>query len=195
MATSGTTIENPVSGTTCRWHLTAADTGGALMRCEMRVRPGGGHDEEGLRVHPHSEERFEVLSGQMEVRIGSTTRVLGPGGRAVVPPNVAHAFKNAGDDELHFFIELTAPGRFEEFIELYYGMARDGRLKPDGSVALLTVVPLAKRYSNEIRAASPPWWVQRLMFAALTPAAAIAARLRRSRAEQPGPAASAPTST
>ena len=71
-------------------------------------------------MHPHSEERFEVLSGQMELVIGTTTRLLGPGGRAIVPAGVAHAFRNAGDDELHFFLELTAPGRFEDFVELYY---------------------------------------------------------------------------
>ena len=59
-----------------------------------------------------------------------------------------------------------------------YAMAREGKLKPDGSIPFLQVVPLAKRYSNELRAASPPWPVQRALFALLTPAASVAARVR-----------------
>jgi hypothetical protein len=59
MASAGETIESPVAGERFKWHQTAADTGGRLVRHEGWVRPGGGVRLE--HVHRHSEERFELL--------------------------------------------------------------------------------------------------------------------------------------
>jgi hypothetical protein len=53
MATAGETIENPVTGERFKWHQTAADTGGRLVRHEGWVRPGGGVRTE--HVHRHTD--------------------------------------------------------------------------------------------------------------------------------------------
>ena len=61
MIRSGDTLENPVTGERIVFRKTAADTGGALVLVECVVQPGGA--VAAAHVHPHQEERFEVLRG------------------------------------------------------------------------------------------------------------------------------------
>jgi mannose-6-phosphate isomerase-like protein (cupin superfamily) len=48
------------------------------------LRPEDGH------VHPHQEERFEVVKGRARFLIGDREVVLAPGEIGVVPPNTVH---------------------------------------------------------------------------------------------------------
>jgi mannose-6-phosphate isomerase-like protein (cupin superfamily) len=86
MARKGQIMENPVTGERFRWHLTEADTGGRLVRAEAWVNPGGGVRTE--HFHPHSGERFEVLSGRMTLERGGEPHVLLGGDRTAVAPGV-----------------------------------------------------------------------------------------------------------
>lgn len=50
----------------------------------------------GSSIHEHShpnEEVWNVIEGQLEVRIGNESRVAGPGCVAVVPPNTLHSVR------------------------------------------------------------------------------------------------------
>ena len=57
----------------------------------------------------------------------------------------------------------------EEFFESIWGLARDGKTNEKGVPNLLQVAVIASEYADEIRLASPPWPVQRVLFAALAP--------------------------
>lgn len=46
-------------------------------------------------VHPRQEERFEVLSGKLGLRVGGVERVLGEGEAITAPAGFAHAAWNA----------------------------------------------------------------------------------------------------
>ena len=123
MATAGETIENPVTGERFKWHQTAADTGGRLVRHEGWVRPGGGVRTE--HVHRHSEERFELLAGRMALEIDGHRSTLAAGDSATAPAGVPHRWWNDGDDELHFVVEVDPPLRFELVIETMFRLARE----------------------------------------------------------------------
>ena len=48
----------------------------------------------GAEIHPHhhpQEEVWQVLEGELEIRIGAETRTAGPGMAAIVPADTEHA--------------------------------------------------------------------------------------------------------
>jgi quercetin dioxygenase-like cupin family protein len=56
--------------------------------------------EAGSSIHEHSHEQEEVwhvLEGRLEITIGKTTRIAGPGMVAMVPPNTDHFVKALSD--------------------------------------------------------------------------------------------------
>lgn len=57
--------------------------------------------EPGMQPNPHShpqEQIIYVMAGRLRLTVGGETRVLGPGGLCVVPPNVAHHSVVEGDE-------------------------------------------------------------------------------------------------
>ena len=62
----------------------------------------------GEMPHPaHHHEHVEILlmrEGSIEVSIGSTVTVLGPGSVVYVAPNEEHGWKNVGTTPAHYFV-------------------------------------------------------------------------------------------
>lgn len=123
MARAGEVIESP--DTRLVFLKTAADTEVKLLRFEQFVEPI--HAPVPDHIHPHQEERFEVLSGRMCVRAARSEKILGPGEEVVVPPGTPHTFWNAGEEELHHVVELRPALRHETFFETVFGLQREGR--------------------------------------------------------------------
>jgi mannose-6-phosphate isomerase-like protein (cupin superfamily) len=185
MGTKGQIIDNPVTGERFRWHLTEADTGGRLARAEMWVRPGGGVSVE--HFHPHSEERFEVVGGRMSLERGGETHVLLGGDCDKVAPGVPHRWCNAGEEELHLFIEVTDPHGFEDMIEDAFEAARSGDVAASGRMKLLRGAVFAQAHAASFVATSPPPALQRVV----VPPLALLGRLLSSRRAAPVQAPSA----
>jgi mannose-6-phosphate isomerase-like protein (cupin superfamily) len=102
MAHPGQIVEDPQSGGRVKWHLTAADTGGRLLRAEWWTPAGGGMREPLCRV---VEERIEILAGRLTAELDGRLVELGPGEHLAVPAGVRLRWWNAGDAELHFITE------------------------------------------------------------------------------------------
>jgi mannose-6-phosphate isomerase-like protein (cupin superfamily) len=167
MASTGQTLSNPVTGERVKWHLTSADTSGRLVRAEWWARPGGGVAFE--HVHREAEERFEVLSGRMAAELDGRVIELGAGERIALPAGIPHRWWNAGGDDLHFVLEIEPPGHFEETIETLFGLAREGRVKKDGSPGLLQLAVMARDFGFEAYPTSPPLPILRAAAALLAP--------------------------
>lgn len=167
MATPGHTTENPRTGERVKWHLTSAETEGRLVRAEWWTRPGGGVTFE--HVHRDAEERFEVLSGRMSAELGGRRVDLVARERIVLPPRVPHRWWNSGGEDLHFIVEVDPPGHFEETIETLFGLAREGRVRADGSPGLLQLAVMAREFGLEAYPTSPPLPVLRAATALLAP--------------------------
>lgn len=168
---SGDVTVNPVSGETVRWHLTSADTGGALVRAEFRVGEGGGMRNE--HIHTVSEERFEVLAGRMVACVDGRERIVEAGERVALAPGVPHCWWNAGEGDLHFMLEVDPPGRFEETVVTLAALARAGHVGADGMPGLLTLAALARPWLDDAYLTTPPRFVQRAVFAVLDPIARL----------------------
>ena len=103
--------------------------GGAAMRIEMWVDPGGGVPP---HVHPSMEETFEVLSGELSLLSGRKWSVAKPGETVVVPAGKRHAYRNAGTVETHAICTARPPQSLEEFLTEAAEMAREGKLTRSG---------------------------------------------------------------
>ena len=123
MARAGETINNTVTGERFTWRRVAADTDGRLVMGEMVLPPGGFVAAE--HVHPNQEERYEILAGELRVRLDGREQTVGPGDRVVVPAGRPHIWWNAGREDVRFRCEVTPALHFETFIETFFGRLRE----------------------------------------------------------------------
>lgn len=104
-ARSGATVSAMDTAQT-KWHLTAEDTGGRLVRGEVWLPAGTPLHP----LHEHGSERVELLSGSMELVLGGVGQVLRRGDVAHIPAGTWHCWGNAGAEVLHFMFELELSG-------------------------------------------------------------------------------------
>lgn len=166
-------IRNPRTGQRMRFVLTAAETGGELLRIETVNPPSGVFEP--LHVHPHQESRAEVVSGTLRFVVDGHERRLGPGEAITIEADTPHHFANDGSEETVAIQEFRPAMRTAEFFETYFGMAERGELDEHGKPSLLRSAVLGPAFSDEIRLVSPPWPLQRAAYALLAPIA----RMRR----------------
>ena len=85
MARAGDELVNPVTGLRTVFRKTARQTSGELLQVDWIREPGWttGPDH-------GQEERFEVLSGRLCLRVGGVERVLGEGEAITAPAGSAH---------------------------------------------------------------------------------------------------------
>jgi quercetin dioxygenase-like cupin family protein len=182
MAVAGTQLVDPGTGLRTVFRETARDTDGELLQVdwigESRWTTGPDH------VHPHQEERFEVLSGSLGLRVNGVEGVHDPGDVIVAEAGAPHAAWNAGDGEVHLLVDFRPALRTEVAFEALAGLAQDGKTTKSGAPRNPLMGALVLRtFDPEIYFVKPPHAVQR---AILGPLAALARALGY-RAEYPYP--------
>ena len=180
MARAGDELVNPVTGLRTVFRKTARETSGELLQVDWIGSPGWttGPDH----VHPLQEERFEVVSGKLGLRVEGVERVHSAGEVIVAPAGSAHAAWNAGDDTVNVLVDFRPALRTEKAFETLAGLARDGKTNKAGAPSDPLLLALVLReYEDEIYFVRPPLAVQRVILGAL----ARVARLLGYRAEYP----------
>ena len=71
------------------WKVTSAESGGAFMLFEDAMDEGKATP---LHLHPESDETMYVLEGEILMHLDGNDHRVGPGGLAVAPRGVPHAF-------------------------------------------------------------------------------------------------------
>ena len=175
MATTGQTLVNPASGERITFRTTAAESDGELVAIELELPPGG-RVPGPPHLHPLQEERFEVVRGRMRFRVRRERVVAGAGEVVVVPPRVPHDFANAGDETALVRVEVRPALKMEQLFETAVGLAEEGRTMLGGIPKPLELALFTREFEQEVQAAFPPRWLQRL---ALAPLAWIARRRGR----------------
>ena len=92
------------------WKATAEETGGAFILFEDRMPRG---KTTPLHVHPHEDETFIVLEGEILVHVDGSEHRVGPGGIAVAPRGTKHAFLVTSEEAR--ILALQTPGSGEAF--------------------------------------------------------------------------------
>jgi quercetin dioxygenase-like cupin family protein len=157
---AGDVIENPVTGERLVFRKTSQETNGEAVVLEAFVQPNG--FVAAAHVHPHQEERFQVLRGSVAFRLGREEIIAGPGQRITVPAGTAHKFWNAGDEEAHFVCEVRPALQFEQLIETMFGLAADGKTNKKGMPNPLRLAVIAHGHFDDVRLPFPPAWMQRM---------------------------------
>jgi quercetin dioxygenase-like cupin family protein len=164
---TGQTIENPVTGERILFRKTAADTQGEAVVIETFVEPNG--FVAAAHLHPAQEERFEILAGTLEFKLGRKKIVAEPGDRVVVPAGTAHRFENVGDETAHFVCEVRPALQFEQLIETMFTLAGDGKTNRKGMPNPLRLAVIARHHFGDVRLPFPPAWLQRIGLALGSP--------------------------
>jgi quercetin dioxygenase-like cupin family protein len=160
MIRAGDTIENHVTGERVTFLKTAADTDGEVVVIDTTVAPDGFVAAE--HIHPYQSERFEVLSGEVEFKLGKEIVVAKAGDVVMVEPGTPHRFRNLSDKEEIRFRTVVRPAlSFETFLRTMYGLASDGKTNNKGLPNPFRLAVIMKEQFDLVRLPFPPAWVQR----------------------------------
>jgi mannose-6-phosphate isomerase-like protein (cupin superfamily) len=159
MIRTGDTIENPITGEQITFIATSGDTDGEAVVIETVVQPDG--FVAAAHVHPKQEERFEIVSGTLGLKVGGEEIVAGPGETLTVPAGTPHRFWNAGDDEVRFRCEVRPALQFERLLETMFALAADGKTNGKGMPNPLRLAVIARAHFDVVRLPFPPAFLQR----------------------------------
>lgn len=95
--------------------LTGAQTGGAFTLLEAIVMPDAGPPP---HRHHHEEETFVLLDGTMTFTVDGEDHLATPGSVILVPRNVVHSYRTAGDTPARMLFLYSPPGMEGMFPEL-----------------------------------------------------------------------------
>jgi quercetin dioxygenase-like cupin family protein len=169
MVRAGDELVNPATGLRTVFRETAETTRGELLQVDWIGRPGWATGPDHL--HPQQEQRFEVLSGELGLRVDGVERAHGAGDVVVLPAGMPHAAWNAGVGELHVLVDFRPALRTATACEALVRLARAGRTTTHGLPRNpLRLAVLLRAFEDEFCFVVPPPPVQR---AVLGPLAAI----------------------
>jgi quercetin dioxygenase-like cupin family protein len=150
---------NPAIGQWIEYTAIGEDSDGEFVRFNWRIMPGGVTTE---HIHPHQEQRLTVMAGEAVFTLNGEERVAGAGETVVVPAGVRHSERNPGLVE--FVVELRPALHTKELHEAFAGLVADGRTTSRGAPKNpLQLGATFWHFRHEIRATSPPIWVQNLV--------------------------------
>lgn len=165
MPAPGRVIENPISGERIVIRRTGEDTGGALLAFELYLPPGG-HVPAG-HVHPEQQERFTIVEGAMEFRLGRRRLVAKPGDTVQIEPGRAHWFGNCGSGEAHAYVEVRPALRMQEMFEATEQVSTSGRFLGTRLPRPTDLAMVLLEFERELAVPVVPRRVARMMLAPL----------------------------
>ena len=159
MIRQGDTIENPITGERVTFLETSAETHGELVVIDAAVAPGGFVAAEHL--HPYQSERFEILEGEVEFKLGKEVVTARTGHVVMVEPGTSHQFRNLGNEEIRFRTEVRPALSFETFLQTMFGLASEGKTNKKGMPNPFRLAVIMDEHFDLVRLPFPPAWIQR----------------------------------
>jgi quercetin dioxygenase-like cupin family protein/uncharacterized protein YndB with AHSA1/START domain len=148
---------------------TGAQTDGELTEFDVVGRPRGFLAQP--HVHLRQTERFEVLSGALELQIGGNTHRLEAGETMEVPAGTPHRQRVGDAGEGHVRVQVRPAGRTDGFLARLSEMCARGDFLRGGWPRPLAAAALIRDFADEGHAAGPPLWLQSALARALLRAA------------------------
>jgi quercetin dioxygenase-like cupin family protein len=116
-------IDNPQTGEHMEFQLTARETRGELLRMEFVLDPGG--LVAAPHVHPHQEERFEVLEGTLRVRLGDVEHEPRAGETLAVEAGTPHVPWNSEEEPARVLVEFRPALKTQELLETLFAWVNE----------------------------------------------------------------------
>ncbi|MBW3579225.1 MAG: cupin domain-containing protein [Actinobacteria bacterium] len=108
-------------------------------------------------MHPRSRESFQLVAGQLWLRIGGQERILQAPATIDIPAGTAHTFWNDGPETASIAVSFEPAGTFEHFLETVYELAADRRTNSKGVPNPLRMAVIAREHLNASHSRGPPW--------------------------------------
>jgi hypothetical protein len=102
-------------------------------------------------IHPHQEERFEVLEGTARLRVGGILQDARPGEVVTVAAGTSHAPSNPTDQRCRMLVEFRPALRTQELLETLFGWVAEGKTREGLPTNPLRLAVVAREYRSEIR--------------------------------------------
>lgn len=127
--------------------LLGKESGNALLQLEATVAVGGGPPP---HVHIREDETFYLVSGSLEILVGSNTYNAKAGDFVYIPKGTIHRFKNVGNVPSVQLVTITpsGPAGMEGFLQEIYPAVQDPKATPP---------PVTKELIRKINAAAPKY--------------------------------------
>lgn len=171
MAYQGKVVENKFVGQKLSFIRTSTDTNGELLEIESTYLTKS--KEPPAHYHPVQEEWFEVLEGELSIRLDGRILKLSMGDKIHIPKNQVHSMWNNSANKT-VVNWITKPAlRTEHFFENAYGLAQDGKVNKTGMPNLFQKIIFGNEFSKEFRLSKPPYFLQQILFTLLTPISKI----------------------
>lgn len=154
MARVGDVIENPAMGGSLHFRRIGSAADGSALEFDFFIQPGCVIAAEHL--HPHQEERFEVIYGGVEGHVDGKPQTVAAGGTSIVPAGVPHVWWNATDGETLLRVQFHPALQTAELFETAFALARDGRTDGSGVPRLPDRLALLAAFPDEFRPARMP---------------------------------------
>jgi quercetin dioxygenase-like cupin family protein len=148
-------------GQTVTVRVRAAESGGELL--ELESEWAGVDARPPAHFHPHQDERFEVLEGELTARVGDETRVLRAGDVLEVPRRAVHEMWNAGDGPCRARWQVRPALRTEDLFAAMHAAREHRRTRGAGTVTPIGAAPILREFSDELRPAAPQLVVRPLL--------------------------------
>ncbi len=97
---------------TLTFKVSTADSGGALLVCEIAHHAEGGPAR---HLHHNQDEWFHVVEGEYVIEIGGELSRMTPGDSAFGPRGVPHSWAHLGNESGRITFVAAPAGRLEEF--------------------------------------------------------------------------------
>ncbi|WP_190241900.1 cupin domain-containing protein [Bradyrhizobium algeriense] len=148
----------------------------SVARFEVILERGGsGGGNALLHVHPGADEHFAVKSGRIKIVVEGREQIVEAGGSAVVPRGKPHFFANAGDGAAELEIEFRPAQQQLRFFANFATLAvhRPEWFSSKGDPNFLAIALVLHTYRDHLYLAGPPIFLQKFIFAMLTPLARL----------------------
>lgn len=175
VARSGDSVECRPAGQTIRFLETGEETDGEYVRVEITLESRSTRSHAVKHVHPKQTETIAVQSGAMAVEKNGTRMTLYPSEDVTFEPGDAHAFWNAGDEELTIEVTLSPAMQTDLFMGFAFGLSQVGKTTRSGiPLNPLRLGLLMDAFEGHLYLAGLPIPIQRFGATVLAPLARAA---------------------
>jgi Cupin domain len=168
------TIRNHFNGET----FVFAEGDGGSDKCGFDVileHGGSGGGNALVHVHPVASETFTVKSGRLAVVMRGFEQIAEPGKSITIPAGAPHYFRNADAGRTEARVEFAPAQQHLGFFRNFATLTekRPEWFSPKGDPHLLLIALVLHTYRDHLYLARIPIFVQKLLFAALSPLARL----------------------
>lgn len=161
MAKKGETFFSPTMKSRMTFLVCTDETKGERIVVQFENEP----DDIGppYHLHPEQQEEYEVLEGELTLKVDGKEVVLRAGEKLLVPPNTPHCFWNASGKPVRFTSEHRPALGWERFITTIYDLDYDGKCNEKGLPRGLQLMTTLGHRNGEEYLVEVPRFAQRVL--------------------------------